>query len=76
MRAKQEEGNKTLLKKVPVIVILYDKIQWWSNSEMLRDIIEIPLTCKSLRIRGTGVEEFSYRHTPQNSKESGRQTQT
>ena len=59
MRAKQEEGNKTLLKKVPVIVILYDKIQWWSNSEMLRDIIEIPLTCKSLRIRGTGVEEFS-----------------
>ena len=59
MRAKQEEGNTTLLKKVPVIVILYDKIQWWSNSEMLRDIIEIPLTCKSLRIRGTGVEEFS-----------------
>lgn len=59
MRAKQEEGNKTLLEKGPVIVILYNKIQWWSNSEMLSDIIEIPLTCKSLRIRGTGVEEFS-----------------
>lgn len=30
-------------EKIPVVIVLYNKIQRWSNSEIIWNIIEIPL---------------------------------
>lgn len=28
---------------VPIVIVLDNKVQWWSNSEIVRDIVEVTL---------------------------------